>query len=1289
MVYLDMNNIDLLRKDVSVGDFVTIELTSGKSIRGTIIEIDNTVILEKTDKTRVRLLDAIIGGWEKDVDLADSEAMVAGESKAEEPNPPSRETSSLKESTDNKGGDASYGLKVVGKIDLSKFEGLKHSAKKTATLPSTQGTGEALNPSSGESSPLKASASDKVGGTSSGLKVVGKIDLTKFGLSPKAHLIQDAEYRAIVKPDVVVSSGPLKFSSPLLHDLSENECKDKERELSQLIQNGDREDCLTQSYELLAKYRPTPKYYRSFLDRIVNTEIALDHTPQAITALAELIAFSEQRAEETNPSNLSHLYVSLARLLRKEREFTEALKALDCASYLVQEGKGLSKNIQNLRGMINREKDNPTRQLDGLSSDQTEQAETQEETIVVSKMLQQDVEFRASTLEDEESEPDDLLARANDSSTDINQTFELRAQLYLDAAASFFRQGLEEKTNYKKAVAHYARLKGNSMLLRIQNSWHKFPDNKDELIAYIDSACNYYTEALGIYNGFGQKRYLQELFLKYLKLQKLSSLIQGGKTPDPDWLSGSLKDIIKDSIGDVNSVEFSVFAKTCISVGSAAEGAWNSLSQDKDGTGPFMRGLQDASFREKVYQVFNDVEQSEIETSLKAGDFLHSIFDHRQERIRRFSGFLTERLKWKFDQFEIGTFNEEWKHVRDFYDILLTTDINAIAGIDKVIKTLLPYADLNDPNRMQRLISAQQTLIKGIDTINDTTTFYGRTFFYQLETMWLRRISKVIEEKYEKTQPKLVIEPDPHFIKKAEDGGHFISFVVTNVGESTADSFVVEIVANGVHEEITNSKTLDADKSASFSCPITVDAAEEFVSVKFIITTYYNGRKLNPSSFENTYEQEWDKPFQSDIPWTIDGTPEKNVFVGRQDTLDMLLKHYLSKERSRTYIMYGLTRTGKTSILDYLRENIDGRALDEKPDFRIKAFSWPFQNVAYKKDARGTDDDEVKTGDKERRFWEFLLKTSLYDILPENLQDAIDDSYKSGEIPDVVGQSDFLKIIDVLNENHVMPFFAVDEFSNVRLFLDDGGFLNASFLSILRDMSLNGKACFIYAGTYDIEELPRNKEYGITGQLVHTRPLEVNSISDAAADMLIDSWDELKFEPRAKEYIKNLSGRVPYWIQWICLDCGKYALSHNYHHLGYSEVNKVVQILTGEVSSVGDKTITWEKIDITNFQQNQYMPGEYEDAECAVISCIAFINKGNCETARGVSIKDMQAIWDNYYVSIGFQQKMLEAIRRMVVRRTLCEYTDENRVVYKLNVDLFRRYWYAKYPNISAFLTLK
>lgn len=1228
------SNIDLLKGYVSVGDHVTIELTSGKSVSGIIVEIDETVVLEKQDKSQIRLLDRFIGGWEK---LTPSAAVAA---------PPK----------------------------------VNKSTETTPLLPKAQVQTKENVDSTGLT-PVP------------GLKIVGKIDLTKFDLPRRIKnqtSFQDSEYRSIEKPDVVVSPDTLKALSVSLPSLSENDCKDKERELAQLIQNGEREECLQQSYDLLAHYTPTPKYYRSFMDRIVNTEIALEHTQLAITALAQLIAFSEQ-AKETTSSNLCHLYVSLARLLRKDGGYGEALKALNCAEYLAQGvlGKGLSKNIQNLRAQISQDIDKPGQQMDVVLPSWADQVDVVETTIVVSKMLQQDVEYRSSSLESEESKPDELLARADKSSTNKNQTFELRAQLYLDAAASYFKQGLDENPDYKKAVANYARMKGNAMLSRIQNSLHKFPDNREELIAYIDSACNYYTEALGIFNGFGQKRFLQELFLKYLKLQKLSTQIQGGKTPDPDWASGSLKTIMKETLSDVGSVEFSVFAKACISVGSAAEGAWNSLASDKDGTGPFMRKLADVDYREGVYKQFNSFEQSSIDLTLKPSDFLHSQFAHRQDKIKRFGEFLAERLKWQFDQFELGAFEEKWQSVQDYYDILLTTDINAIAGIDQVIKTLLPYADLNDSNRMQRLISAQQTLIKGIDTINDTTTYYGRTFFYQLEAMWLRRISRIIEDKYKETQPKLVVEPDPHFIKCSENGDSFISFVVINKGESTADSFSVEVVANNVHSIVTYSKTLDAEKSSSFSCPIVIDSEEESLSVAFFVTTFYNGRKLSPSSFEITFERESFKPFHSDIPWTIDGTPEKNVFVGRQETLDQLLRHYLSKERSHTYIMYGLTRTGKTSILDYLRENIDGRPLDEKPDVIIKAFSWPFQNVAYKKDADNAEKAEGELGDREKRFWEYLIKTSLYDKLPVELQDAIDGSYKSGAIPDIVGQSDFLKIINILNENRVMPFFAVDEFSNVRLFLDDGGFLNSSFLSILRDLSLEGKACFIYAGTYDIEELPRNKEYGITGQLVHTRPLEINSISDEAADLLIDSWEELEFEPRAKEYIKNLSGRVPYWIQWICLDCGKYAINNNYHHLGYSEVNKVVQVLTGEVSPAGDKTITWEKIDITNFQQNQYMPGENEDAECAVISCISYINRNNFETARGVSIKDMKNLWDNFYVSVGFQKKMLDSIRRMVVRRTLSEYTDEDRVVYKLNVDLFRRYWYAKYPNISAFLTLK
>lgn len=1375
-----MNNIDYFTQDAAVGDSVIIELTSGKSVSGKVIEIGDSIIIEKENGIRMRLLDAIIGGWEisektigSDKDTSNIVKPVANATEVVQTTIPG--------STVPEKEDTQTGLKIVGKIDLSQFEKHKkktiteHSGVKTTVNDKTDETNSAskgktknsignasyalkqinkrmppkrsslslssmgritqIGPQSGfilanetqdilkfEVKDIVGEASDysrnddvvytispNIKGKKQAIKVLNIMqtddligmaksaienegangmekakDILNYILKEYPKHDEAIELRRkylsieptignIVKPEVVISQetqNALPLSLPVM---SEYECKEKERELDLLIRNGQREECLQQSYNLLSKHCPTPKYLKSYLDRIVNTEVALDHTQQAIDALGQLIAYSE--SQDTKATNLSHLYISLARLLKKQGQYIEATKALNCAEILTPSSLG----VQNMRALIQQESESNGAKIESAKPIELEPEFHGNSSIVVSKMLQQDVECQADSVETEDADSTRLLGLADGTSKDSTKSFELRAQLYLNAAASFYKKGMESCSDYKKAVASYARLKGNSMFRKLQNSIHKFPENCDELIAFCDSACNYYTEALGIYNEFGQKRHLQELFLKYLKLRKVSSQIQGGKTPDPDWSSGTLKSIMKECLNDVNTEDFNAFANTCISVGCAAEDAWNSLAFDKDGIGPFMAKLSDITYRKKVFGIFNTLEQSDIDCNLKTNEFMHGIFAHHQGRIKLFGAFLADCIKWPFSQFEIEIFKEQWQNIEDYSDILLTTDLKAVDSINQVIKTLLPYAEVNDANRMERLISSQQTLLKSINIINDTTTFYGRTFFYQIENRWLKNINSSIEEKYAEKQPRLIVEPDPHFIKIAEDDSSSINFVVINRGESTADSFVVRINYNNSHQDITYGKTVDAGKSIPLNCPFQSINPEDSTIVKFEVTTNYNGRTLSPTIFEYTYEKDSNVEFKTDIPWKIDGTPEKNVFVGRQETLEKLIRHYSSKERSHTYIMYGLTRTGKTSILDYLREEIEGQPLDENPAMTIKAFSWPFQNVAYKKDISGIN---------ENRFWEYLIKTSLYDTLPEPLQDIIDSSYDDGDLPKVVGQNDFLKIIDIMNANMIMPFFTIDEFSNVKLFLDSGT-LNASFLSILRDLSLNGKACFIYAGTYDIEELPRNKEYGLTGQLVHTYTLPIDRISNEDADKLIDSWNELVFEPRAKEYIKSLSGCVPYWIQWICLDCGKYAIGHNYHHLGYSEVNKVVQILTGEASAAGDKTITWGKIDITNFQQNQYMSGEHEDAECAVISCIAYLNRNNTEHARGVSIKDMQHLWNKHYVSKEFQGKMVDAIKRMSTRHTLNEYTDEGRVVYKLNVDLFRRYWYVKYPNISTYLTSK
>lgn len=59
-----MTNIDYFKQDISVGDIASIELTSGKTVQGEIIEISDFVIIKKEDGKVMRLLDGIIGGWE-------------------------------------------------------------------------------------------------------------------------------------------------------------------------------------------------------------------------------------------------------------------------------------------------------------------------------------------------------------------------------------------------------------------------------------------------------------------------------------------------------------------------------------------------------------------------------------------------------------------------------------------------------------------------------------------------------------------------------------------------------------------------------------------------------------------------------------------------------------------------------------------------------------------------------------------------------------------------------------------------------------------------------------------------------------------------------------------------------------------------------------------------------------------------------------------------------------------------------------------------------------------------
>lgn len=1051
--------------------------------------------------------------------------------------------------------------------------------------------------------------------------------------------------------------------------MSESECRQVEKELDTLIREGKREECLSQSYEVIATKKPTPKYLRSYLDRIVNTEIALNHMDQAKETLAILIAFSESQ-KDTKPSNLSHLYISLARLFVRSENKKEASLALDWAEYIYPKNK---KVVSNLRKTIGEVKSD---YVENSKDDSCNVEQTIAQDIVVSRMLIQDVEQYAktqATLEGEEgSSPLELFNMAEIASSDTTKSFEFRAQMFLDAAAAYYNANDSSKTEFKLAVAHYARMKGNSLVAKISESVQQYPDSQSHLIAECDSARSYYLEALGLYNDLAQKRYLQELLLKYLKIEDLASQIEGGRTPDPEWYKGTLRAKMKECLNDDNIESQKVLYRACIAIGSSSERAWNTLSNDEDGTQPLYGKIGGSIvFRKKAYEIINTMEKSSVDTDLTPGDFFRKIFENRQLRIKDLKKCIEDCLSWEFSPFDIASFEEKWKSIDEYKELMTITDKMALGSINEVINILKPYAGRKENERFRILVSSQQILIRSQRMVTETTTYYGRILFFHLQEKWLKEISRQIDEKDASSLPQLRISPEPCYVNLNDEGQGVIDFVVTNDGDSTAQSFVVYATINGKEYTISHDDELPAGDSCVERF-VSMDFSKiESADVLFKLIAKYKGKDLPTTETEATYEVESDDILTDEIqiPWKVSNTPEENIFKGREEKLSTLINHYLSKDRTFTYILYGLTRTGKSSILDYLCDRIEGMSLHENPSQKVMSFKWNFLKIT--KDSTNAD------------LWMNLLEINIYNKLPDNIKDIIDSKYADKQLPEKLRQSDLDLFIDALNSESIIPLITIDEFSNIRQMLKNG-LVDATFISNLRELALKGKACFVYAGTYDIKDLPKEKEFGIEGQMTNTQPMHINEIEQTYADELIDACESIIFDDKAKAYIRALSGCVPYWIQWICLDCGKYAVAHKKRHLGYGNVDYVVRVLTGEEQP--SKRDTWEAIDETNFHNNQISPNNV--AEHQLISCISYLIRESTHIERGVSMDELSRLWDKYSVSSEKRLNMTKALRGLVEKKVIRQFTDETREVYRLNVDLFRRWWYVHHRDLSLEFSL-
>lgn len=1108
-------------------------------------------------------------------------------------------------------------------------------------------------------------------------KVLGKMDLDL--ISGKKNIqnvdvLDKLDDKDGEKPSILFSEKTNAFLNKKLTNLPESRCKALEKELDKLIREGQKEECLKRSYQIITTSRPTPKYLRSYLDRIVNTEIALDHTEEALQSLAYLIAFSEKQ-EDNNANAIGHWYITMARLYIKLGDKAEALKAIRYSDKLKPNNsvvKKLMASIQTIK----------TSNVENGSVNGFEIVNNDNVIDFISNMLLQDVEQEAHRQEllptNEIIPAEELLREAQSQRDNQSKTNEEKASLYLEAAAAYYNSDQTETNIFKALIAYYALFKGHGMFARFSNLIRTNTGEISDIQAYRDSASSYYIEALIIFNVLGEKKFLQELFLKYLQMAIVVSNIEGGKTPADDWESWTLKQLQLDCLKADSMEERNVLFNACISVGTAAEGAWNTLYQDKDGLNPFVGRFGNQTFRDESYHLFNELAGASISFELQPGAFMHRIFEHRQIRINELSNYIKECLNWHFSTYVISTFTPMWNKVVVYKDLMTATDKKVMNSINEVIEILKPYASrINGDERTRSLANSQQLLYGAQKIVSDTTTFYGKTFFSHLINNWLREISRQLDERNISSYPKLEISPEPCYIKTDDDGQGVISFVVSNTGDSTAQSYVVEINADGKIFCISHDSELaSGDCSGEFIKSESLYNIET-TYVQFKITAKYRGKDIPPVFSEATYEKEPESLLtdENQIPWHISKTPKENVFKGREEKLTTLVSHYLSKDRSTTYILYGLTRTGKSSILDYLCERINEKSLKENSEKKILAFKWDLSKIPYK-------------NSKPSILWTNLLETRIYNNLSDDLADAIVNAYPNKELPsaDNWNQVDLRIFIDTLNNYNYIPLITIDEFSYIREMLK-AGLVDATFIKNLRDFALEGKACFVYAGTYDIKDLPKEKDFGLAGAMNNITPMHINEIEPQYANELIDACPLIIFDKKAKDYIRALSGCIPWWIQWICLGCGKYALAKGHCHLGYKEVNDVVEVLTEETEPAKNDTWATLKIDEENFDGNQIDINNI--AEKKIITCISYLIKDDStQIERGVSMDELKHLWDQYDVNEDSRKSMVVALSGLQNRKIIRQFRDEEREVYRLNVDLFRRWWYAHHRDLNKELLI-
>ena len=1068
----------------------------------------------------------------------------------------------------------------------------------------------------------------------------------------------------LLKPISIFNlESPILFSSTkgINNDIS---VKSFEKRIDELVKNKQHNIATKEIIKYLEDNNIGKRYVSSLLLKKAQIYSSIKDYPNAIQSYIQLIEHIENNNGEAE--NLSHLYTELARLQSFNEDYgLSMLQNLHKAIDLNQNNRYatllLDKVVQKKRQVLT----DPTNNFATNSLE----IESEDTIVTISKMIDSDIrEFNYTD--------NRIMANGGVPSPEIARSILIKAKSirnvdlserfpnFLEAAKAYSELpiGSYDFNEYIEAAAYYSILKGNALYLRFRKMIQDGEKSLSLLTSIKDSACSYYIESLNLLYNI-PPTYLLTILSNYLKLNIAILQIQNNVVPN---FKGNFKqvfyDAIKSNVTSYNEIAWEVV----IAIGSTSAKAWNQLCTIKGGTSDLYGIFGGENKREEIYKLINSICGEDLNSKLSPGEFLKKSFSHRKKEVNACNLLIKKLINLDINFRLIETINEKWIKIQKYLKLFNATDISVKENIDKIHSIMLPYPNRNAIERTNLLVQCQNIIEKQITYIKNNPTFYGRTFFLPFLSNWNNAIKRGLDQRRNETLPSLLVVADPPYIVY-KNGIGYINFLVINKGESTADGFIFRPQIQGINSEEYKKaeRVFSVELSSSQQHEVIMNLPSTFnygkaLSVSVEIQAIYQGNNTPTSKYDFTIEEEPSSNLTfEDIPWNDGRIPEKHMFKGREKDLDTLARHYCSIEKDKPYILYGLTRTGKSSILkylgNYLREN---QGLKNR---QIVTFQWDLSEAAMYKNAQD--------------LWQYFVGDQIY----EELEKYIPNNLNKFKISSKPRAKDLSKILLFMKENHLYPIFLVDEFSFIKILLDEG-VINPAFLHTLRQFSLEGLASFIFAGTYDIKDLLKDQKYGITGQLVNAIEKQIGAIDEISARELIRSLGKrLEFTEAAISHIFELSGKIPYFIQMICKNCGYYAVENKRSIIGYPELEIVIKQMTGEIIFNPESKI--KVLPENVFQNNMFNPADPKEVN-VLITSICTLNNKNKERARGIGMVELQQLWGKHNVQ-AFIPKLASSIELLVEKKVIKVYEDEGLPVYKITVDLFRRWWQIHHLDLE------